>query len=359
MARPLLLPLPELRRWTTLHAAAHPKDFTRALAAAFGVTRAAAAPAVRQLELEGFLTRHGGSTRPVFTPGPSRFVETSVALPGVDESAVWETHFAPYLGLQPALDNRVHYALTEMVNNANDHAGGQHLTVRCAVAGGVLYLWIVDDGIGVFERLSLTLGLQDRRLAVLELSKGRVTTDPKNHTGEGIFFTSRAFSVFKIEANGLVYERRNRELDHGDAAAASSPPLALPPAPRLSGADAETGTRVTMAVRLSSTLALRDIFNRYTTGAPDDLSFDRTVIPVRLARLGGENLLSRSQAKRVLSGIDKFKVVELDFEGVPEIGQAFADEIFRVFAAAHPEVSLRAVHAGPGVLPMIRRVEAR
>ena len=359
MARPLLLPLPELRRWTTAHALDYPKDFTRAMAAAFGVTRAAAAPAVRQLELEGFIERSGGSTRPVFTPGPSRFVNADFDLPGVDESAVWEKHFAPYLGLQPALDNRVHYALTVVVNNANDHAGGRHLTVRCAVAGGVLYLWIVDDGIGVFERMSLTLGLQDRRLAVLELSKGRVTTDPKNHTGEGIFFTSRAFSVFKIEANGLVYERRNRELDRGDATAAACPPLALPPAPRLAGADAEAGTRVTMAVRLSSTLALRDIFNRYTTGAPDDLRFDRTVIPVRLARLGGENLLSRSQAKRVMSGVEKFKMVDLDFEGVPEIGQAFADEIFRVFAAAHPAVTVRAVHAGPGVLPMIRRVSAR
>ena len=107
MARPLLLPLPDLRRWATAHAALHPKDFTRAMAAAFGVTRAAAAPAVRQLEREGFISRGGGSTRPVFAPGPSRFVEASFVLPGVDESAVWETHFAPYLGLQPPLHNRV------------------------------------------------------------------------------------------------------------------------------------------------------------------------------------------------------------------------------------------------------------
>lgn len=255
-----------------------------------------------------------------------------------------------------------HYALTEMVNIANDHAGGRHLTVRCAVAGGVLYLWIVDDGIGVFERMSLTLVLQDRRLAVLELSKGRVTTNPRNHTGEGIFFASRAFSAFRVEANGLVYERRNRELERGDASAAFSPPLALPPPPQLPCTAHKTGTSVAMAVRLSSKLELREIFNRYTTGAPDDLSFDRTVVPVRLARLarlGGENLLSRSQAKRVMSGLEKFKVVELDFEGVPEIGQAFADEIFRVFTAAHPQVAVRAVHAGPGVLPMIRRVAPR
>jgi hypothetical protein len=77
---------------------------------------------------------------------------------------------------------------------------------------------------------------------------------------------------------------------------------------------------------------------------------------VRLARLGTENLLSRSQAKRVLAGVERFKLVELDFEGVPEIGQAFADEVFRVFAAAHPSIELRYLHAGPGVLPMIRRV---
>ena len=47
----------------------------------------------------------------------------------------------------------------------------------------------------------------------------------------------------------------------------------------------------------------------------------------------------------------------LDFDQVNSIGQAFADEIFRVFANAHPEVELIPVHAVPEVQQMIRRAE--
>ena len=47
----------------------------------------------------------------------------------------------------------------------------------------------------------------------------------------------------------------------------------------------------------------------------------------------------------------------LDFEGIATIGQAFADEVFRVFAQAHPGVELVATHAVSDVQQMIRRAE--
>jgi hypothetical protein len=53
---------------------------------------------------------------------------------------------------------------------------------------------------------------------------------------------------------------------------------------------------------------------------------------VRLAKYGNDQLISRSQAKRLLARIELFKIVLFDFSGVETIGQAFADEIFRVFA---------------------------
>jgi hypothetical protein len=351
MPKPLLLQPPALRHWATAQVARHGRNFTQALAQAFGVTRAAAAPAVRQLELEGFVRREGGSTRPIFSPGPSRWIQAQFVLPGVDESLVWEQSLAPWLELSASLENIVHFGVTEMVNNANDHSGGTRLDFSCAVAGDWVYITVKDDGVGLFERMASTLNLSDRRLALLELSKGRITSDPANHSGEGIFFTSRAFAAFRIEANGIAYERFNAE----PGATRAAPRIVLPGA-----GDPDTarpGTAVFLAARLLSQTVLREVFNRYTTGAPDDLSFDRTVIPMRLARLASENLLSRSQAKRVISGIDKFRVVELDFEGVPEIGQAFADELFRVFAQTHPAIDLRVRNAGPGVLPMIRRVQ--
>ena len=53
---------------------------------------------------------------------------------------------------------------------------------------------IDDDGEGIFKKIKNALNLLDEKQAVLELAKGKLTTDPSRHTGEGIFFTSRAFN---------------------------------------------------------------------------------------------------------------------------------------------------------------------
>jgi hypothetical protein len=76
---------------------------------------------------------------------------------------------------------------------------------------------------------------------------------------------------------------------------------------------------------------------------------------MRLAQYEGEKLVSRSQAKRVANRFERFKRVELDFTGIEEIGQAFADEMFRVFATAHPEIRITPLNTGPAVAQMIRR----
>lgn len=99
------------------------------------------------------------------------------------------------------------------------------------------------------------------------------------------------------------------------------------------------------------------MFDEFSSG-PDEYAFAKTVVPVRLAQVGDENLISRSQAKRLLQRVDRFRHVVLDFRDVTTIGQAFADEIFRVFAHVHPEVQLVPAHAVPEVRQMIRRAEA-
>ena len=55
---------------------------------------------------------------------------------------------------------------------------------------------------------------------------------------------------------------------------------------------------------------------------------------------------------------ERFKEVFLDFSAVESIGQAFADEIFRVYATGHPEMKLTAVNANDQVTRMIRRATA-
>lgn len=74
---------------------------------------------------------------------------------------------------------------------------------------------------------------------------------------------------------------------------------------------------------------------------------------MRLAQLGSQ-LVSRSQGKWVVERTTQFKTVVLDFEGVALVGQGFVDEVFRVFATAHPQVTLKPVNLSPAVAQAVR-----
>lgn len=320
----------------------HPRDLTITVARQTGVSRQTVAARVRNLVEEGYLAR-SGTTRPTYVRGVRQQGIFKHALKGLAEDRVWSEEVAPLLrGLPANLVDIAHHGLTEMVNNAIDHSEGRHLQVVARRDAERLSLWVVDDGIGIFRKIARALALPDERLALLELSKGKFTTDPRRHTGEGVFFTSRMFDNFQIVSGDLVF-------DHDDA---KEDDLLY---------DVETtrarhGTTVFMTIGLSSERTAKQIFDEYSSG-PDDYDFAKTVVPVRLAKVGDEHLVSRSQAKRLMQRVDKFRCVVLDFNGVSMIGQAFADEVFRVFANEHPQVELGVMHAVPEVQQMIRRAE--
>ena len=48
-------------------------------------------------------------------------------------------------------------------------------------------------------------------------------------------------------------------------------------------------------------------------------------------------------------------MVVLDFSAVASVGQAFADEVFRVFKIKHPDVEVVPINASPEVKRMISR----
>ena len=311
---------------------------SRNLSEEFGVTRMTAVRALQGLVADGWLETSGG-TRPVFRLGRNREMVKTYPLPGVDEGIAWLHDFAPVFELPKNVADIAQHGFTELVNNANDHSEGKYVTVLMTVRDGILRLLVIDDGIGIFEKIAKAMNLPDRRLAILELSKGKFTTDPKKHSGEGIFFTSRMFDQFQIEANDLHYDHDVRD-GHDWSLEIERP---------------DTGTLLYMSIPLDSQRTTREIFDKYSGG--DDYGFEKTVVPVRLAKIGNENLVSRSQAKRLVARFEGFKTVLLDFTGIDDIGQAFADEVFRVFGMSHPSVELIPISATPAVQQMIHRAQ--
>jgi uncharacterized protein (DUF1330 family) len=116
----------------------------------------------------------------------------------------------------------------------------------------------------------------------------------------------------------------------------------------------QNGTVVIMSLDNDSTRTDQEVFDRFASDE-EDYGFTKTIVPVQLARHGTEKLISRSQAKRLLTRIDRFNTVMFDFEDVDSIGQGFADEIFRVFSRNHPNIAIFAIHTVPQVDKMIAR----
>lgn len=97
----------------------------------------------------------------------------------------------------------------------------------------------------------------------------------------------------------------------------------------------------------------KEIFDEYTS---DDFVFNKTKITVHLAKdCLGHDFVSRSLAKRILMNVEKFKIIVLDFENIDNIGQGFADEVFRVFKNKNPDITIVPVNMNEEIEFMINR----
>lgn len=316
-------------------------------AASLSVSRQAVQRHVRALVSEGQLQASGAgrATRYVLPTLAEQADEFS--LKGASEDAIWVATASRLLSATASDEDRAtcHYGFTEMVNNAIDHSDGTRLAVAVRRNAASVEMCVSDDGVGIFSKVARGLGLSDVREAVLELVKGKVTTDPARHTGEGVFFTSRVFDRFSICSSGLRFQHRRPAVEGAQDWTV------------VADQDCGRGTMITMELLIPSGRRLADVFGQFSSG-PDEYRFSRTQVPLILAQLGEDQLVSRSQAKRVLARVDRFDEVRLDFGSVRGIGQAFADEIFRVFAAERPDIKLVAVNANEQVMAMIRRAQA-
>lgn len=305
----------------------------------FSLSRQAIHNHLAALVKMGYLVASGNTRARVYGLGLVRSHSGKFSLKGLKESDVYFRDFGfVFKDLPRELENICHYGFTEMLNNAIDHSCGENVLISVERTSESISIDILDDGEGIFNHVARIMDLSDPRESILELSKGKLTTDPENHTGQGIFFTSRAFDEFWIFSGDLVFTHEDGNkfdwLLHSERN--------------------NTGTHVNMKIALNSDKVLKEVFDEFTGSEEQDFAFNKTVVPVKLALYEGERLVSRSQAKRILNRVEKFSTVLLDFSGVDSIGQAFADEVFRVFARKNPQITLTAVNQTEEVKRMIR-----
>lgn len=332
----------DIRRYILQHVEKHPTDIARVTAEHFEITRQAANKHLQRLTSAGSLAETGHTRNRSYKLCPlSEWKKAYQITPDLAEDLVWTNDIKAVIGQLPenVLDIW-HYGFTEMFNNAIDHSEGSRILIHIGKTAASTEMAIYDDGVGIFKKIQKAMNLLDERHAILELAKGKLTTDPKRHSGEGIFFTSRMFDRFDIRSGEVYFNHQFGQSEDWI----------------LERDNFAEGTSVWMEINNHTARTTKKVFDLYSSG--DDYGFNKTVVPVQLAQYGNDKLISRSQAKRVLARVELFKIVIFDFDRVETIGQAFADEIFRVFALKHPEIQLVTMKANSAVKRMIARAKS-
>jgi len=319
--------------------AEHPDDIIFTTMKHFEISKPTASKFLNELIESGIIKKEKNGRYPHYQLVTTAYESSYAITADLEEDTIWRKDFLPHLGgVAQNVKDACQYGFTEILNNALDHSGSKSVDITLLINACTISIGIQDFGIGIFNKIRQDMGLEDPKHSILELAKGKFTSDPVKHSGEGIFFTSRIFDFFAINSQDLTFYGQNERdwLFENPGASVN-------------------GTQVIMQIQKHSPISIADVFNEYTD--PDKQpGFHKTTIPVRLMQYEGEALLSRSQAKRLITRFERFLEVILDFSGVTIIGQAFADEVFRVFQTAHPHVHLIPVGCNDNIKRMIAHV---
>ena len=304
----------------------------------FSVSRSTVYNYINTLQNNGELERVGGSMPYRILYKTARFtVDTSREH---SEDRMFNRDVAPLIADLPANVQKIwRYAFTAMMNNALEHS--RATAIVCVVSRSRLctIIGILDNGVGIFRRIQ-----QDQKdkggeiptaaEAASMLYAGGYTSDPENHAGEGIFFTSRLMDHFVIRSDYQFFTLSDDEDEEGG--------------------ERFRGTAVQMALNNDTLRELSIVMNRYID--PED-GFVHTEIPV--ARFfDGDFPVSRSEARRLLAAIEDFRSAELDFSGIEEVGRDFAHE-FCAILEQNPTLHPMVKNAPAAVVAALRRAGLR
>lgn len=315
-------------------------DVAKSTSVAFGITLNTVYRYIRDLEKNGIISKNGKKHSLVAVTGLVMLSRSKGELQ--EEDVIYEKYAKQYIEDLPNNVKRIwQYSFMEMMNNAIDHSEAENVALFFNKTFIDTTILIRDDGVGIFRKIKEYYHYDSLDDAVKELFKGKLTTDKRNHSGEGIFFTSRILDGFAAVSDGKIFTHNNFGEKFENLADIES----------MKDWEKRKGTTIFMSISNTSTKELKEVFDMFSNA---DGGFTKTRVPIK--NIFESFPVSRSQAKRLCHRFEKFKEVELDFNGVDEIGQAFAHEIFVVFQNNHKDTTLIPINMSKEVEKMINHV---
>ena len=329
-----------IRRFLLDHIPDHPRDAVALATQEFNVDRTTVYRHIRKLMAEKAIIQTGNTSgaRYYLKSALNKQVSLDV-LPKMEEVHVWMDYLNLTLSLlSENLTEILRYGFSRIFQNVVDHSDAKQVDIRTEWGRDELTLDIIDHGVGIFNRLTSVLGLQDERECVARLAEGKVTTDSENHAGQGLFFTARAVDRFHLWSGHLHYHRTHAEDDWTLERSE----------------DCLAGTGVAISIRYDTPRKISEVFAKCSTlDEESDPHFDQVQVTVAMGSTLPIRKADRSQAKKLLQGIDKYRYVLVDFNNVNTVTQGFVDEVFRLFQARHPDIRMEYTNANEDIEFMI------
>jgi hypothetical protein len=332
----------EIRTYLLAKIPVHPKNIVAKAAKAFACSRTTVHRHLNRLLRDREIIKTGTTRQTLYFLKTEKNKKILINIePGVAEDQVWKENFLNDFELLPKNVREIcEYGFLKMLNNVFDHSEGTTVIIKTEWTPDSISIAIRDDGIGIFRKIQKNLCLEDARASVLHLSKGKCTTDPGNHKGEGIFFASRVFDLYYIISKGISYFKSNVDDDWFLETTKDKN---------------EPGTGLIMKIALDSKRKIQEVQAEYQYENLGEVpNFEKTHIMVKLSKFNEEHYVSRLQAKRICLGIEKFKHVVLDFKNITTVGKAFVYEIFRVFQNKNPKTKIIFINANDDIRFMIK-----
>lgn len=317
-----------------------PKNVAKKTSDAFGISLNSVYRYMRELENDQIIEKGENGYRFIVETDTRILFRSKGELE--EEDSIYTNHIKRYIDGLPDNVKRIwEYSFMAMMNNAIDHSEAEIVGIAIYKNYMDTCIIIYDMGVGIFRKIKEYYHYNSLDDAVNELFKGKLTTDSRRHSGEGIFFTSRVLDEFAAISDGKIfthdkYEEILENLDN---------------IPEFKDWKEEKGTGIVMKLSNFSNKKLAEVFDMF---ADVNGGFTKTNIPIK--NIYETYPVSRSQAKKLCNRFEKFQKVELDFREVDEIGQGFAHEIFVVYQNTHPEVKIVPVNMSSSVEKMIHHV---
>ncbi len=217
------------------------------------------------------------------------------------------------------------YSFTGLLSNAIRHSKTEKLNITVEKKEGVLTFEIRDFGIGIINSIKDKFKLASDEDAVIELIKG---------SQKGIFGPAKGADILTIQT-GVKKIIFNNLID--DIFVRTIKPF--------------TGAKILFKINIDSSRNPADILSK---DLGNNNVSDAARIFIKLFSQGNK-YVSRSEARKALDGMGKFKTLILDFKDIENIGQGFVDEVFMVWKRNHPDTKITIENANNDVMFMIKR----